>query len=316
MNKDSKIFIAGHKGLVGSSFVRHLKSEGYINLIMRSHSELDLTDQAKVKDFFLTVRPEYVILAAGKVGGIMANNTYPAEFIYNNIQIFSNIIHYSWVSNVKKLLFMGSSCIYPRDCPQPMSEDMLLSGSLEPTSEPFAIAKIAGIRMCQSYNRQYGTNYVSLVATNAYGPGDNFDPETAHLVPGLISKFHKAKISGSPSVTLWGTGAPRREFIHVDDLSDAGIFLLNNYNSSEIINVGVGFDLSVKEYAELISLMVGFKGEILFDKSKPDGAPRKLLDSRKLRELGWIPEIDFESGIRATYNWYEKQANQRSSRRG
>ena len=309
MNKDSKVFIAGHTGMVGSAFVRCLKNEGYTNLVTRSHTELELTDQSGVKEFFLTERPDYVILAAGKVGGIMANNTYPAEFIYNNLQILSNVIHCSWLSNVKKLLLIGSSCIYPRECPQPMSEDMLLSGPLEPTSEPFAIAKIAGIRMCQSYNRQYGTKYISLVATNSYGPGDDFDPETSHLVPGLISKFYEVKISDSPSVTLWGTGTPRREFIHVDDLSEAGVFLMQNYNSSEIINVGVGQDMSVREYAELISRIVGFDGKILFDKTKPDGAPRKLLDTTKIRNLGWSPRIDLETGVRATYNWYQEHVS-------
>ena len=314
MNKDSKVFIAGHTGMVGSAFVRYLKNEGYTNLITRSHSELDLTEQSRVKDFFLAESPEYVILAAGKVGGIMANASYPAEFIYNNLQILSNVIHYSWLSNVKKLLLIGSSCIYPRECPQPMREKQLLSGPLEPTSEPFATAKIAGIRMCQSYNRQYGTNYISLVSTNSYGPGDNFNPDTSHLVPGLISKFHEAKASGRPSVTLWGTGTPRREFIHVDDLSAAGVFLMNNYDDSEIINVGAGNDMSVKEYAELISKIVGFKGEILFDKTKPDGAPRKLLDNTKIKNLGWSPGIDLETGIKATYSWYEEHAFQKSSR--
>ncbi len=306
MKKDSKIFIAGHTGMVGSAFVRYLKNEGYVNLITRTHSELDLTDQSRVKDFFLTEQPGYVILAAGKVGGIIANSTYPAEFIYHNLQIFANVIHYSWHSNVKKLILIGSSCIYPKICPQPMSEEQLLSGPLEPTSEPFAIAKIAGIRMCQSYNRQYGTNYISLVSTNSYGPGDNFDSETSHLVPSLISKFHEAKTSGKPSVTLWGTGIPRREFIHVDDLSAAGIFLMKNYNSSEIINVGVGSDLSVREYAELISEIAGFEGRIRFDQTKPDGAPRKLLDTTRLRNLGWSPTIDLKTGIKATYQWYKE----------
>jgi len=312
MNKDSKIFVAGHTGMVGSAFVRCLKNEGYSNLATPSHSQLELTDQSRVNEFFLTEEPDYVILAAGKIGGIMANSTYPAEFIYNNLRILSNVIHCSWLSNVKKLLLIGSSCIYPRECPQPISEDMLLSGPLEPTSEPFAIAKIAGIRMCQSYNRQYGTNYISLVATNAYGPGDDFAPETSHLVPGLISKFHEARISASPSVTLWGTGTPRREFIHVDDLSAAGVFLMQNYDSSEIINVGVGQDMSVREYAELISQIVGFDGGVLFDKIKPDGAPKKLLDNTKIRNLGWSPRIDLETGIKATYNWYQEDVFQKS----
>jgi len=316
MNKDAEIFVTGHTGMVGSSFVRYLKKEGYVNLIIRTHAELDLTDQSRVKDFFLTEQPEYIILAAGKVGGIMANNNYPAEFIYNNLQILANVIHYSWEAKVKKLLLIGSSCIYPKLCPQPMSEEQLLSGPVEPTSEPFAIAKIAGIRMCQSYNRQYGTNYITLVAANAYGPGDNFDPETSHLVPGLINKFHEAKRDGKPSVTLWGTGTPRREFIHVDDLSAAGIFLMEYYNSSEIINVGVGEDMSVKEYAELISEIVGFEGEIQFDRTKPDGAPRKLLDSTKIRALGWSPTIDLETGVKETYRWYQEHAAKGPERRG
>ncbi len=316
MNKGAKIFVASHEGMVGSAFVRRLKNEGYTNLSTRPHSELDLTDQSTVKGFFLTERPDYVILPAGKVGGIMANNNYPAEFIYDNLQIFSNVIHYSWLSNVRKLLLIAGSCIYPKACPQPMSEDMLLSSPLEPTSEPFAIAQIAGIRMCQSYNRQYGTNFISLVSTNLYGPGDDFNPETSHLVPGLISKFHEAKISGESSVTLWGTGTPRREFMHVDDASAAGVFLMNNYDSSEIINVGVGQDMFVKEYAELIAEIVGFDGEILFDKTMPDGAPQKLLDNTKIRKLGWFPRIDLETGIRATYNWYKEHSLQKSSRRG
>lgn len=315
MNKDSRIFVAGHTGLVGSSFVRYLTSDGYANLITCPHSELDLTDQSRVKDFLLTEQPEYVILAAGKVGGIMANSTYPGEFIYNNLQILANVIHYSWLANVRKLLLIGSSCIYPKECPQPMSEDMLLSGPLESTSEPFAIAKIAAIRMCQSYNRQYGTNFICLVSTNLYGSGDDFNPETSHLVPGLISKFHEAKLSGGLSVTLWGTGTPRREFMHVDDLSSAGVFLLKNYGSSEIINVGVGEDMSVREFAELISEIVGFDGGILFDKTKPDGAPRKLLDNTKIRRLGWFPTIDLKTGIEATYHWYEEHTLEKSSRR-
>ncbi|MFC2001749.1 GDP-L-fucose synthase family protein [Chloroflexota bacterium] len=315
MNKDSKIFVAGHTGLVGSAFVCHLKNEGYTRIITRSHSELDLTNQSRVKEFFFTERPDYVILAAGKVGGIMANSQYPAEFIYDNLQIYSNVIHNSWLTNIQKLLLIGSSCIYPKICPQPIREEYLLSGPLEPTSEPFATAKIAGIRLCQSYNRQYGTKFISLVSTNTYGPGDNFNPDTSHLVPGLINKFHEAKISGSPSVTLWGTGTPKREFIYVNDLATAGVFLLMNYDSSEIINVGVGEDKSVKEFAEMIAGIVGFDGEILFDNTKPDGAPRKLLDNTKIRNLGWCPGIDLETGIRATYSWYEKNVLQKSTRR-
>ena len=306
MEKDAKIFIAGHNGMVGSALMRHLDSAGFQNLITRSSSQLNLTNQKKVYDFFMEEKPDYVFLAAAKVGGIVANTKYPAEFIYNNLQIQSNVIHFAWEARVKKLLFLASSCIYPKICPQPMSEELLLSGTLEPTNEPFAIAKIAGIKMCQSYNRQYGTNFISLVSTNLYGQGDNFNPETSHLVSGLISKFHEAKTSGRPSVTLWGTGIPRREFMHVDDLSAAGVFLMKNYDGSEIINVGVGKDMSVKEFAELISEIVGFEGEILFDQTKPDGAPQKLLDSTKIRNLGWLPTIDLETGIKATYRWYEE----------
>jgi len=314
MNKDSKIFIAGHAGMVGSSFVRGLKNEGYTNLVTRSRPELDLTDQSRVKEFFLTERPDYVIIAAGKVGGIMANNSYPAEFIYSNLQILSNIIHYSWLSKVRKLLLIACSCIYPKMCPQPMKEEQLLSGPLEPTNEPFALAKIAGVSMCQSYNRQHGTDFISLVSTNLYGPGDDFNPETSHLVPGLISKFHQTKVSGRSSVTLWGTGTPRREFMHVDDLCAAGVFLMGNYNNSEIINVGVGEDRSVKEFAEIIAKIVGFEGKILFDQTKPDGAPRKLLDNTKIKNLGWSPRIDLETGINATYRWYKEHVFQKASR--
>lgn len=308
MNKDSRIYIAGHNGMVGSSFVRHFRKEGYNNLVLRSHEELELTDQTSVKAFFHKERPEYVILAAGKVGGIMANISYPAEFIYDNIQIFSNIIRCSWLYEVRKLLFIGSSCIYPRVCPQPMREEQLLTGSLEPTNEPFAVAKIAGIKMCQSYNKQYGTNFISLVATNLYGPGDDFHPETAHLVPGLIAKFHEAKTTGKPAVTLWGTGKPRREFMYVDDLSAAGLFLMDSYNSSEIINVGLGRDMEVREYAQLIAKIAGFKGQIFYDETKPDGVPRKLLDISKISSLGWSASVTIEDGIKKTYKWYCENA--------
>ena len=310
MNKEAKIFIAGDSGMVGSSFVRRLQDEGYTNLVTRPHSELELTDQSAVREFFAADQPDYVILAAGRVGGIMANDSYPAEFIYSNLQMLANIIHYSWRANVRKLLLIACSCVYPKICPQPMSEEQLLSGPLEPTSEPFAIAKIAAIRMCQSYQRQYGANFISLVSANLYGPGDDFDPETSHLVPGLISKFHQAKISGKSSVTLWGTGTPRREFMHVDDLSAAGVFLMQNYDNPEIINVGVGKDLSVNEYAALIRGIVGFGGEVLFDETKPDGNPQKLLDNTKINNLGWSPRIDLEAGIRDTYRWYQENVFQ------
>jgi len=345
MQKNERIFVAGHKGLVGSAIVRKLQSEGYSNLVLRSHQELDLLRQAEVETFFKAEEPEYVFLAAAKVGGILANNTYPAEFIYQNLSIESNVIHASYVAGVKKLLFLGSSCIYPRACAQPMKEEYLLSGQLEPTNEPYAIAKIAGIRMCQSYNRQYGTRFISVMPTNLYGPGDNFDLETSHVLPALIRKFHEAKTSdesrvtsdkrpndgtkdaaltlkrsapltsserserSSPGsfVTLWGTGTPRREFLHVDDLADACVFLMNHYEDSEIINIGVGKDISISELADLIKDIVGFKGAIRYDRSKPDGTPRKLLDASKLRALGWQSKISLREGIERTYRWYVEE---------
>jgi len=304
MKFDSKIYVAGHRGLVGSALVRKLTELGYTNLITRAHVELDLTRQTKVEDFFDKERPEYVFLAAAKVGGILANSTYPAEFIYNNIVVQSNVIHNSYLFGVKKLLFLGSSCIYPRDCPQPMKEDYLLSGYLEPTNEPYAIAKIAGIKMCHSYNRQYGTNFISVMPTNLYGPNDNFDIQNAHVLPALIRKFHEAKVAGQKEVVVWGTGSPRREFLYVDDLADACIFLMNNYNSSEIINIGVGKDISIKELALMVKEIVGFDGEIVFDTSKPDGTPIKLLDVSKLSSLGWQAKISLKEGIKKTYRWY------------
>jgi GDP-L-fucose synthase len=311
MNKTSRIFVAGHKGLVGSAITRRLQSEGYSNLVLRSHRELDLMRQAEVEAFFKAEKPDYVFLAAAKVGGILVNNTYPAEFIYENLLIETNVIHHAYKAGVKKLLFLGSSCIYPRDCPQPMKEEYLLSGKLEPTNEPYAIAKIAGIRMCQSYNRQYGTRFISVMPTNLYGPGDNFDLETSHVLPALIRKFHEAKTSDKlqvtsdkKTVTLWGTGTPRREFLHVDDLADACVFLMKHYEESEIINIGVGQDISISELADLIKDIVGFKGGIQYDRSKPDGTPRKLLDVSKLEALGWQPKISLRQGIERTYGWY------------
>jgi GDP-L-fucose synthase len=335
MQKNDRIYVAGHNGLVGSAIVRKLQSEGYSNLIVRSHLELDLLRQSEVEAFFREVKPEYVFLAAAKVGGILANSTYPAEFIYENLLVESNVIHSSYVAGVKKLLFLGSSCIYPRDCPQPMKEEYLLSGRLEPTNEPYAIAKIAGIKLCQAYNKQYGTRFISVMPTNLYGPGDNFDLETSHVLPALIRKFHEAKIRGgtlpeAPSslkrsatqtssecsessssgsfVTLWGTGTPRREFLHVDDLADACVFLINHYEESEIINIGVGKDISVSELAQLIKEIVDFEGAIRYDRSKPDGTPRKLLDVGKLRVLGWQPKISLREGIEMTYGWYVENA--------
>lgn len=313
MEKYSRIYVAGHRGLVGSAIIRKLRVEGFDNLITRPHGELDLRRQADVEAFFEKDRPEYVFLAAAKVGGILANSTCPAEFIYHNLMIQANIIHASYLMGVKKLLFLGSSCIYPRDCPQPMKEEYLLSGRLEKTNEPYAIAKIAGIKMCQSYNRQYGTKFISVMPTNLYGPGDNFDLEGSHVLPALIRKFHEAKVvheckgavSGPKhSVTVWGTGSPRREFLHVDDLADACLFIMRRYEEDEIINIGVGKDIAIKELAIMIKELIGFKGDIRFDPSKPDGTPRKLLDVTKLESLGWRSGISFREGIKDTYRWY------------
>jgi GDP-L-fucose synthase len=307
VKKNSRIYVAGHTGLVGSAILRALHSEGYSNLVLRSHQELDLMRQADIEVFFRTERPEYVFLAAAKVGGILANNTYPAEFIYQNLLIESNVIHSAYGSGVKKLLFLGSSCIYPRDCPQPMKEEYLLSGKLEPTNEPYAIAKIAGIKMCQSYNRQYGTKFVSVMPTNVYGPGDNFDLETSHALPALIRKVHEAKMAGNSVVTVWGSGTPRREFIHVDDLADACVFIMRHYDENELINIGVGKDITISELSEVIKQIVEFKGEIQYDDSKPDGTPRKLLDVSKLKALGWQPKISLREGIEMTYRWYVRE---------
>jgi len=313
VKKDTKIYIAGHRGLVGSALVDKLTEQGYTNLIARTHAELDLTRQTDVEDFFKQERPEYVFLAAAKVGGILANNTYPAEFIYSNVMVQSNVIHSAYLFGVKKLLFLGSSCIYPRNCPQPMKEEYLLSGYLEPTNEPYAVAKIAGIKMCQSYNRQYGTNYLSVMPTNLYGPNDNFDLQNAHALPALIRKFHEAKVTMQRDVMVWGTGSPQREFLYVDDLADACIFLMNNYDSSEIINIGVGKDISIRELAMLIQKIAGFEGDLVFDKSKPDGTPRKLLDLSKLSALGWKAKTSLEEGIKKTYEWFKDNYNPKSS---
>lgn len=304
MEKHSKIYVAGHKGLVGSAIVRALKTQGYSKFILRSHQELDLVKQSSVFEFFEIEKPEYVFLAAAKVGGIYANNTYPADFIYINMQIECNLIHASYLYGVKKLLFLGSSCIYPKFAPQPMKEEYLLDGKLEPTNEPYAIAKIAGIKMCQAYNRQYGTNFISVMPTNLYGPNDNFDLQNSHVLPALIRKFVEAKESKLPNVIVWGTGKPRREFLYVDDLADACIFLMNNYNNSEIINIGVGEDISIMELANIIKEEVGYKGNIVYDSSKPDGTPRKLLDVSKINALGWKARTSLREGIRKTINWY------------
>ena len=304
MDKNSKIYIAGHRGLVGSAIVRKLQSLGYTNFLTRTSRELDLRSQAAVAEFFQQEKPDYVFLAAAKVGGIMANSTYGAEFIYDNIMIQTNIIHNSYKSGVRKLLFLGSSCIYPKFAPQPMKEEYLLTGELEPTNEPYAIAKITGIKMCQAYNRQYGTNYISVMPTNLYGPNDNFDLETSHVLPAMIRKFHEAKVNNSPEVVLWGTGSPKREFLHVDDLADACVFLMNNYDGTEIVNIGTGEDLAIKELAEMIKDIVGFEGKITWDSSKPDGTPRKLLDVSGLREVGWSYSIPLKEGIAQTYKYF------------
>ncbi len=308
MEKRSSIYIAGHCGLVGSAILRNLQSKGYKNFILRTHKELDLEIQRDVEDFFERERPDYVFLAAAKVGGILGNSTYPADFIYNNLIIQANVIHASCKFGVKKLLFLGSSCIYPKFAKQPIKEEYLLTGELEPTNEPYAVSKIAGIKLCQSYNKQYGTNFISVMPTNLYGPNDNFDLETSHVLPALIWKFHDAKIAMEQSkpkpVVLWGTGSPRREFLHVNDLAEACEFLMNNYNGSEIVNIGSGKDITIKEIAEMIRNIVGFKGEIIWDATKPDGTPRKLLDVTKLYHLGWKPSIALDEGIEMTYRWF------------
>ncbi len=304
MEKNARIFVAGHRGLVGSGIVRALSRQDYTNLLLRTRQELDLTDKKAVDEFFQTERPEYVFLAAAKVGGILANNTYPADFIRDNMAIQLNVIDAAYRTGVKKLLFLGSSCIYPKLCPQPMKEEYLLTGELESTNEPYAIAKIVGIKMCQSYNRQYGTNYISVMPTNLYGPGDNFDPVNSHVLPALIRKFHEAKVASAPSVTIWGTGGPRREFLHVDDLADACTFLMNNYEGHEIVNIGVGEDQTIRELAELVQDLVGYEGDLVFDTSKPDGTPRKLMDVSRITAMGWKARISLRDGIKQTYRWY------------
>jgi len=306
MDKKSKIYIAGHKGLVGSAIVRNLEKKGYKNLILKTRKELDLLDGVKVAAFFKKEKPEYVILAAARVGGIMANNTYPANFIYENLTVQNNVIHNSYLSGVKKLLFLGSSCIYPRMASQPIKEEYLLMGELEPTNKAYAVAKIAGIIMCQSYNKQYGTNFISVMPTNLYGPNDNFDLNNSHVLPALIRKFDEAKNNGAKEVTVWGTGKAKREFLHVDDLADAALFLMLHYDSEAIINVGVGKDISIRELAELIADIVEYDGRITFDASKPDGTPRKLLDVSRMSELGWEPKISLRNGIKQTYQWYRE----------
>jgi GDP-L-fucose synthase len=304
MDKSARIYLAGHRGLVGSALLRLLQAEGYQELVLRTSSQLDLRDQAACAAFFREERPDYVLLAAAKVGGIVANESCPAQFIYDNLMIQSNVIHSSYLSGVEKLLFLGSSCIYPRLAPQPMREEALLTGPLEPTNEPYALAKIAGIKMCQSYNRQYGTRFICAMPTNLYGPNDNFDLGSSHVLPALLRKFHEAARDGLASVTVWGSGAPYREFIHVDDVAQASLFLMRHYEGWEPVNVGSGEELTIAELAQRIAALVGFTGEIHFDSSKPDGTPRKLCDVSKIHQLGWRHRITLEQGLRDTYAWY------------
>jgi GDP-L-fucose synthase len=301
LEKSAKIYIAGHKGMVGSSIVRALKSTGYYNLILRTSNELDLRNQQEVNRFFQLEKPDFVFLAAAKVGGIVANNTYRADFIYENIMIQSNVIHESYLSGVKKLMFLGSSCIYPKLAPQPLKEEYLLTGLLEDTNEPYAIAKISGIKMCDAYRAQYGCNFISLMPTNLYGPNDNYDLANSHVLPALMRKFITAKNKDEAAVNIWGTGTPRREFLHADDLASACIYLMKTYNESGLVNIGIGEDISIIDLARLIKSVVGFEGNILTDTTKPDGTPRKLMDVTKLKELGWKASINLEDGIRSVY---------------
>lgn len=306
METDARIYIAGHRGMVGSALVRLLQAKGYRNLLYRTSKDLDLRDSRQVGIFFAEANPEYVIIAAAKVGGILANSSFPAEFLYDNLAIQTNLIHQASLHRVKKLLLLGSSCIYPRDCPQPIREEYLLTGSLEPTNEWYAIAKIAGIKMCQAYRRQYGCDFIAAMPTNLYGYNDNFDLATAHVLPALIRRFHEAKdLSEAP--TLWGTGVPRREFLHVDDCAEACLVLMERHSGEDIINVGTGKDISIAELATLVAEVVGYKGEIRWDRTKPDGTPRKLLDCRRMTALGWAPRVSLQEGIGSTYRWYVEQ---------
>lgn len=302
MEQQHKIYVAGHRGMVGSAIVRRLQQEGFNNIITRTSKELDLRDQQAVAAFFAEEKPDYVFLAAAKVGGIIANNTYRAEFLYENLMIQSNVIHQSYVNGVQKLMFLGSSCIYPKMAPQPLKEEYLLTGLLEPTNEPYAIAKIAGIKMCDAYRDQYGCNFISVMPTNLYGPNDNYNLQNSHVLPALIRKFHEAKVNGAPEVVIWGTGTPKREFLHADDMAAACFFLMQHYNEAGLINIGVGEDISIADLALLIQGIVGYQGKLIFDTSKPDGTPRKLMDVNKLHTLGWKAQIGLEDGIRKVYN--------------
>lgn len=307
MEKEAKIFVAGHRGMVGSAIVRALEKEGYHRLIKRTSKELDLRNQSAVADFFAEEQPEYVFLAAAKVGGIVANNTYRADFLYENLMIQTNVIHQAYIQNIKKLLFLGSSCIYPKLAPQPLQEDYLLTGTLEPTNEPYAIAKIAGIKMCEAYRSQYGCNFISAMPTNLYGINDNYHPQNSHVLPALIRRFHEAKIVGSSEVSIWGTGSPLREFLYADDLGEACVFLMQNYDEEQFINVGVGEDMSIRDLAYLVREIVGYHGELRFDTSKPDGTPRKLMDVNKLHALGWRHKTSLREGIALAYEDFKKK---------
>ena len=309
MKTDSKIYVAGHRGMVGSAIVRALQMNQFNNIITRTSAELDLRNQKAVNDFFDQEKPEYVFLAAAKVGGILANNTYRAEFLYDNLILEANVIHAAHITGVRKLLFLGSSCIYPKFAPQPLQEESLLSGFLEPTNEPYAIAKIAGIKMCETYRQQYGDCFISAMPTNLYGPNDNYDLNSSHVLPAMIRKFHEAKVNGEQPVHLWGTGNPMREFLHVDDLAQACLFLMENYNEDQFINVGSGVDISIKELAEIIAEIVGFNGEIIWDTSKPDGTPKKLMDVSKLEKLGWKAQISLRQGIESVYEIFKSEYN-------
>jgi GDP-L-fucose synthase len=308
MDKNAKIYVAGHRGLVGSAIVRRLKNEGYSNIVTRRSAELDLREQAAVRAFFEQERPEYVFLAAAKVGGILANNTWPADFIYQNLMIEANVIESARLSGVEKLLFLGSTCIYPKMAPQPLKEAYLLTAPLEPTNEWYAVAKIAGIKLCQAYQRQYGCKFISAMPTNLYGPEDNFDLESSHVMPALIRKFHEAKVNAEPTVTVWGSGKPLREFLHVDDCAAACLYLMDHYDGEDIVNIGVGEDLSIAGLAALVKRVVGYEGGIVYDASKPDGTPRKLVDVSRINGLGWRAAISLEDGVRGTYRWFLENA--------
>ena len=310
MTPNDKIYVAGHRGLVGSSLIRCLEKNGFQHIITRTHQELDLTNQQAVHQFFQKEKPDFVFLAAAKVGGIYANNSYPAEFIRDNLLIQTNVIHEAYVSKVKRLLFLGSSCIYPRDCPQPIKEEYLLTGLLEPTNSPYAIAKISGIEMCRSYNRQYGTQFICVMPTNLYGPGDNYNLENSHVIPALIRKMHEAKMRGDKEVVIWGTGNPKREFLHVDDLAQACIQIINYKEVIDLVNIGAGKELTILELSEVIRETLGFKGELIFDANKPDGTPRKILDITKAKEFGWIPKITLKDGLKISYEDYKKKIDE------